>query len=426
MNEPNQTSGSSARLGWLLGAAWGLAFAVGAAVGVGPGASGPARADEHEIAGTAAVRFGPGPIGSAVYPRQEIPIRYSHAQHLALGLDCAYCHPKAAGSTRSADFLFPKGASCDGCHTQQHPRPEGVKAQCELCHTRVIGERVAATIQAPRPKIVFNHRLHMDKGSTCEGCHGDMSKVRLATVLQLPSEASCLKCHDGVQSTNRCGACHPADSAGRLVVRDFVDRTAPLLVPRGQSSWGAAHDLAFVEDHRGIAKANPQLCASCHSESSCTECHGGAIRPMRIHAADYMTTHALDSRANTQECQSCHRTQTDCLACHERLGFGAGPDRRFGVGSSLRFHPDGFVGPFGSPQGHAFAAQRNVAACASCHTEDTCLACHATTGIGNAGLGVNPHGPGFTASARCTALAARNHRVCLKCHEPGDPRNECM
>ncbi|MBK8263893.1 MAG: cytochrome C [Nannocystis sp.] len=396
----------------------GLAFALGAIFG--------ARADEHEIAGTAAVVFGPGAFSSAVYPRQELPIRYSHAQHLALGIGCDRCHTGAATSTSSADFLFPKGASCDGCHTAQHPRPAGVKAQCELCHAGAKGEAVTAKLVAPRPRLIFNHRLHMSRGASCEGCHGDMTKVRLATTSQLPSEASCLSCHDGAQATQRCGACHPSESSGRLAIRDWADRAAPMLVPKGTSAWGAAHDLAFVEDHRGIAKANPSLCASCHSEASCAECHAGAIRPMRIHAADYMTTHALDSRAKTQDCSSCHRAQTDCLACHERVGLGAGPDRRFGPGTSLRFHPESFVGPLGSAQGHAMAAQRNLAACASCHTEDTCLACHTSAGLGRGGMSVSPHGAGFTSSARCQALASRNHRVCLKCHVPGDPRNECM
>jgi hypothetical protein len=288
--------------------------------------------------------------------------------------------------------------------------------------------RVTASLRAPKPSLHFNHEMHLTgpMSATCQDCHGDMSKTRLATTLQLPDEADCLKCHDGFAATDRCGACHPTEASGRLVVRAIDDRTMPALVPHGQSSWGVAHDLAFVEDHSGVSKANPQLCAQCHDDTFCTDCHAGSIRPMRIHSGDYMTLHALDARARTQDCQACHRTQAFCLGCHERLGFGDDEDSPFGVGGSLRFHPDGWAGPPGVPQSHAQAAQRNMGACASCHDEDSCLACHATTGGALPGLGVNPHGPGFAVSSRCNALASHNRRVCLKCHAPGDPSLDCF
>jgi hypothetical protein len=252
-----------------------------------------------------------------------------------------------------------------------------------------------------------------------------MIKVRLATTLQLPRQKDCLGCHDGIQATQRCAACHPADASGKLVTRSRDDRRMPQLVPRGASGWGIEHDLAFVEDHGAVAKAAPQMCESCHDDMFCQDCHAGPIRPMRIHSGDYITLHAMDAIGRTQDCQSCHRVQSFCRACHERLGFGDRSEGSFGVGSSLRFHPDGWTGSPAAPQGHAHAAQRNIMACASCHDEDSCLACHATAAAALPGLDVNPHGPSFATSPRCQALAASNHRVCLKCHVPGDPRNNC-
>ncbi|MCA9635915.1 MAG: cytochrome c3 family protein, partial [Myxococcales bacterium] len=308
--EQGKAGAGDGRRSWggaALSALLGLAFAAGALIGA---CERPAVADEHELPGTLGV-FGPTRLGSAVYPRQEIPLHFKHSAHIAAKIACERCHVGASASTKAADNLFPRGVSCDGCHGQQHPRAADAIAQCEYCHSRASGGRVSATLQAPRPNLHFSHKAHVDRGSTCESCHGDMSKVRLATVLQLPSEASCLSCHDGLKASNRCATCHPSESGGRLVTRDFADRTAPMLVPRGPSGWGAAHDLAFVEDHRGIAKANPSLCAQCHTESQCVECHAGAVRPMRIHAGDCLTTHALDARAATQDCQSCHRAQSD-------------------------------------------------------------------------------------------------------------------
>lgn len=391
---------------------------------VGDGAKARERA---EVPTTTGMTYGPVRRGSPVYPEQEIPLRFDHGQHLALGLDCTRCHTEIATSTRARDLNFPRGAACDECHGPQHPRPRGEPARCALCHTEVDDEgRVTAGLRAPRPQLVFNHRMHAALGSSCEDCHGTMSKVRLATTLQLPREADCLACHDGFTATERCGACHPTEASGRLATRAQDDRVLPALVPTAASGWGAAHDLSFVEDHAGISKANPRLCEACHDETFCGDCHNGALRPLRIHAGDYITAHALDARARTQDCQACHRTQTFCLGCHERVGFGERADGAFGVGGGLRFHPEGWSAPPGMPQGHSHAAQRNIAACASCHTEDSCLACHSTTDAATMpGLGVSPHGPGFGQSARCVALASRNRRACLKCHAPVDPQLDC-
>jgi len=384
-----------------------------------------AARERAEIPTTAPVLWGPTRHGSAVYPPQDLPLRFNHGRHLALGLVCQTCHTKIDESRRSADNNFPRGQVCDGCHGAQHPRPADVPARCELCHTAVQDGRVVAGIRAPKPLLHFNHRLHAEKGSACEDCHGDMRSVRLATVLQLPREAQCLTCHDGVEATARCGACHPTARDGRLVTRARDEPTLAALVPRGASSWGGAHDLAFVEDHRAIAKAQPGMCDTCHAESFCIDCHAGTLRPLRLHPADYVQAHAADAVARGQDCQSCHRTQTFCLGCHERLGLGARERETLGAPGALQFHPPGWSGPPGQPQGHAHAAQRNITACTSCHQEDSCLACHATTRAATPGLGVNPHGMGFRHSAKCSALADRNRRMCLRCHAPGTPELDC-
>ncbi|MCR9161275.1 MAG: cytochrome c3 family protein [Nannocystaceae bacterium] len=392
------------------------------------GGNGPR--ERANVPTTVGVMHGPTRRGSAVYPLQTIPISFNHGQHLKIGMDCVQCHTDIDGSRRAADNNFPRGKVCDTCHGPQHPKPRTEPAKCSLCHTKVdtVGgkQRVTAGLRAPKPLLKFNHALHDKAGSDCEDCHGDMSRVRLATVLQLPDEQSCLECHDGIGATDACSACHPTQSSGKLQTRAIDDRSMPALIPKADNSWGAAHDLAFVEDHAHISKANPTLCQSCHEESFCTDCHAGVIRPMRIHSGDFINTHALDARAQTSNCQSCHRTQSFCLGCHERMGFNDEPGSAFGVGGSLSFHPDGWAGPPGMPQGHAHAAQRNMAACSSCHTEDSCLACHATAGGAVGGLGANPHGTRFRNSARCNALATRNRRVCLKCHAPGDPQLDCL
>ena len=369
--------------------------------------------------------FGPVRPGSAVYPPQEIPLRFDHGRHLAKGMKCAQCHAEVQSSTSAADRNLPKAQLCDACHQSEHPAgvARAGEASCATCHVGAIGRRVTATVRMPPARLNFSHAAHVE--TPCETCHGDMSKVRLATVLQLPDEDTCLNCHDGKSASDDCATCHPAGPSGKLLTRAFDDMTAPRLIPRADSHWAAAaHDLNFVQDHAGVAKSNPEMCRSCHEEDSCLDCHSGVTRPMRIHAPDYLTRHGLDAKGQGSDCQSCHRLQSDCLACHERTGLGSrGSESAFGVGSGARVHPLGWTD---GGNGHAFAAQRNIASCASCHEEQSCLACHATSGAtGSPGLGVSPHGPGFEGSLRCQTLANRSRRACLQCHAPGTPALDC-
>jgi hypothetical protein len=371
---------------------------------------------------------GPRKPGGPIYPAQDIRVRFNHGQHLGEGMQCVQCHSRITASKVSSQNDLPTGEACDSCHGDQHPQTSLTAGDrhCADCHTSVDEQRVTATSSLAVPNLKFSHAAHLDRGTDCATCHGDFSKVGLATIRHLPTEATCLTCHDGKQASQRCSTCHASGSDGRLLTKIGDDPVADDLLPRGDSAWGAEHDLAFVQDHAGIAKANPELCSSCHDESSCQDCHAGPIRPLRLHAADYLNSHAVDARAATQDCSSCHSLQVECRGCHTRIGVSDSEEESaFGVGSPLRFHPDDWAGPPGALQGHAMAAQRNIATCASCHGEDTCLACHATTDAAMPGLDVSPHGGGFADSTRCSTLESHNRRVCLKCHAPGDPALDC-
>ncbi len=386
--------------------------------------------------GTAGIGHGAGPGRrlSPVYAKAEIHLRFSHRQHLTQGMDCTECHEAAAASTRSSERLIPSSESCDRCHGDAHPRtrapllPGPLAAgalACEACHVGIVPGGPPLSSRFESPALHFSHAMH--KAGTqapCESCHRGVEQLALATEAALPSEGDCLRCHDGRVATDRCGSCHPSQAGGRLMTRTRQEPGA-LLVPGPSSSWGVAHDAAFVMDHRGPAKASGELCKSCHTEASCLECHAGVLRPMRIHASDYLTMHGIEAKGRVSDCDSCHRGGSDCSACHERLGVTQ-DSGIFATDSGRGFHPADWAGPPGSlAQGHAWAAQQNLSACASCHSEDSCLACHATTNATIPSLGVSPHGDGFWGSARCRTLAAANRRVCLRCHAPFDALLEC-
>jgi hypothetical protein len=425
--------------------------------GVWRAADGGAASD----AATAATRHAEVPPSPLIFPAQQIPLRFDHARHLKLGARCETCHVTAATSTSAADDLIPAEAACRSCHQIDRARPDKAvpagapAARCDACHVWLAGGLnvhvdagwmpTAAAPEPPRvhivnPNLKFNHRLHVGRGIGCELCHSAVSMEGLATRVDLPKMALCLGCHDGKQTTNRCGACHLTEPDGRLRTNLATAATAATglaagvakLVPSGVLRGFDEHGPTFFRDHAQAGR-DTGYCLSCHKRSECVDCHGGTVSPFDIHPADYASLHGSDARRNTPDCSTCHRTQTFCVGCHERTGVapdatggvpGVQAHNPFGGGTQLKsFHPPGWVSESGARSGHAQQAQRNIRTCVSCHREETCLSCHSADPA--RGAAVSPHGPGFGGTARCRALSSRNRRVCLKCHALGAPEIDC-
>jgi len=363
-----------------------------------------------------------------VLPTPTVPLRFSHARHLTTGLQCVDCHVAAATSVRARDVLLPREEGCLDCHDLGDPEASP-PAHCATCHpgfeprwpeganrrdTRQVLVHPPAVVW-PAPHLVFNHKVHLDRGVTCARCHGDMAKVDFATRENaLPRMGSCLACHDGRQAPNACTTCHEALPDGRV----RTELPGGTLRPAGWD-FQDAHDDAWLRGHAASAAQPSASCAACHDAKTCLDCHSGVAKPLAVHPTGFELTHAQAARRDAPHCASCHRSQTFCLDCHQVTRVA--PDAPETPAASVRFHPVGWVEGRGArgPNHHAFEAQRNVRACASCHTEASCISCHAPQT-----LGINPHPPGFSGAA-CERMRDRNARVCAKCHTPGARELQC-
>jgi hypothetical protein len=358
---------------------------------------------------------------SVVFPPQKNTLRFNHKKHVKeVGATCATCHGKAKTSKNAEDNLIPAGATCDTCHDTDHTDPKAVKAgsdemgQCEFCHVGYrpgSGSKVAA-FEVPKPNMRFNHKAHLDRNIQCAQCHGSVEQLELATRDQLPRMKGCFGCHNMSGSAqgeakSACNVCHLVEPAGQMKV---VFATGELKPPRWLSN--AQHTPDFIERHKRVAAENSALCANCHSERYCTDCHDGKVRPRSVHPNDWISMHPVAARHDNPRCTSCHQEEQFCLSCHQRTGVTmSGPNV-----SANRFHPPDWVGSISakrSPGHHSFEAERNLNACVSCHTERDCAICHASTGRG--GLSINPHRGMFL--AECATQFRRNARPCLVCHD---------
>ena len=324
---------------------------------------------------------------------KNVSTPFEHRKHVLAGVNCLECH---AGVTTSADtgpVHLPTDATCRKCHEKPHD-----ERSCMGCHSTPREDRSA---ELAREHLRFEHRTHMAPANgQCIRCHVRIAENNPDTLLA--PMATCLSCHHHRdQFTMRtCDGCH-------------VDLPAERVKPESH----IVHEGDFIREHGVRAAAARDLCASCHSERFCSECHGATVPalPARLafddpklsglHRAGFRSRHALESRAQPGLCITCH-SGNSCQECHAREHVGSAA---LGHGNSPNPHPPGWVGAGRGGGGHGSAARLDPVSCAGCHGgggEQLCVGCHKVGGPGG-----NPHGPGFSSRKN-----KRTDVPCRLCH----------
>lgn len=91
------------------------------------------------------------------------------------------------------------------------------------------------------------------------------------------------------------------------------------------------HSVYFLENHRAPARQRPEICAMCHQQSTCNDCHGVSteLKPSirrqndtyrrTQHRGDYLSRHRIDGRIDPTSCFRCHgnpKSSKSCVRCH--------------------------------------------------------------------------------------------------------------
>jgi hypothetical protein len=180
----------------------------------------------------------------------------------------------------------------------------------------------------------FPHQEHQGLFPLCTGCHEGVPLGNEADYY--PEPASCLGCHDGVRE-ERVTWQGPRERVGNVV---FEHR---------------AHDAALTD-----AGDPPQECASCHIAP------GGE----RMAVADSIQLGTCWScHAHTA---SNHQVDADCSSCHLPLASTAFDGARIAAIEPPADHTsDRFLG-----FDHGRLVREDATRCATCHTQERCVACH--------------------------------------------------
>ncbi len=300
-------------------------------------------------------------------------IKFSHKVHASI--DCENCHISVIQSVKLTDRLLPVKDNCSSCHDVNDSET------CNTCHY----EDVYEPFIIKKSHLIFNHKLHIENGQKCDDCHKGLTEVDYSfqAVSHNPDMASCYKCHNDINQTNACEACHI--STANLIPQDH-------------------RSANFVKLHKFSASKVDANCIMCHDNNSCEECHVGTkilteknkpndfYQPYsssnfidgakqqklnRVHDLNYRFTHGMDLKGKNGQCQTCHEIETFCVNCHNQSG---GDISLGGIMPASHLKP-GFVSFPGTNGGeHARLARRDIERCISCHDvqgkDPSCINCH--------------------------------------------------
>lgn len=352
----------------------------------------------------------PGGRGGSGGAAGEHP--FEHRAHSMAGIACVTCHDvppssPSAVAEREPPIAIPSPKTCTnaGCHAKPHDA-----RSCDQCHGESHRREEA---RMAREHLRFEHKRHVSRLSgQCVPCHAAAGKADEATTLR-PLMATCFGCHAHKDQwkTRDCDGCHHDLPAEHV-----------------QPSSHVVHDGDFTREHGVRAASQRDLCATCHSESSCAACHGVTVPalPSRLafdqptqggkmttglHRAGFLSRHSEEARANPGLCATCHgdgggEGARFCLDCHTRRNRASASAGAFST-PVRNPHPAGWVRARNSEHGRA--ARMDPMSCASCHGgpgEALCVSCHRVGGPGG-----NPHGRGFA-----SILDPKRDEPCRQCH----------
>ncbi|MGE0441719.1 MAG: cytochrome c3 family protein [Gemmatimonadales bacterium] len=381
------------------------------------------------LVGGALLALAAGSGAIAAQGRQ--PAGFDHPKHSKLFPQCETCHVGAADPAAS---IWPTAQSCEACHDgtvqkrvdwapRQGPPPSNLRYD----HGR---HRTAAATAATRRQA--------EAPAICTDCH-QPDGGRWMTV-QRAAAARCLDCHGQraehfAVADTACATCHLPLAEAKNLPDDRIrglaapaDHKAPGFLLTGPAGHG---QRSKSTGGAGVAAS----CATCHAREFCISCHVNApetpaiqalgpdrrsllvpaklTSPATHQAIDFGRSHAAEAGKKGEACVTCH-TRESCAACH--VGAPATAIRSLYAAAEGR--AVGALVDRKKPASHSVQFTNDHAAlatsqersCATCHVRTQCLECHRP----DPGRASGYHPAGFL--ARHPAAAYARETSCSDCH----------
>ncbi len=373
---------------------------------------------------------GPAPVAG----QDPVSPSFDHYRHRNLFPTCLSCH---AGAGEDPDQpLWPDPVECATCHdgtTQPRvrwqppaePRPSNMKFAHEL-----VPLMPRETPQGPRDL-------------TCGDCHLPPDGTWMAVGRATPD--GCLECHGTgaghlAEADGLCSTCHlPLTRAVGLRAADVAGFPKPPSHRRSDFVTGGGHGALATGTSEPVAAS----CATCHARDFCVTCHVDAPEQAAIRAlgpdprsrptavrlwappnhadAAFLSRHGAMVRESARQCSTCH-TRESCLACHApSQGVSAG------LPAASADRSAGAQPVRRAPDSHGDnfirrhgpVASTTPTTCAGCHVQPDCLACHRPDAAATRGF----HPAGFLTTHPTVAYSRETS--CNECHNVGSFCQTC-
>lgn len=144
--------------------------------------------------------------GERILPVQ--PVKYNHAKHIKLGMECAACHTGAYDSDRA---VIPEAQKCGFCHKPDRDFPPTSSSLAQYIEE---GEIPWIQLHKVPRHVYFSHRRHTKLGGLdCSVCHGDVKSMEQPFVKRyfpagLDGMNRCVECHRKEHVSTDCLGCH--------------------------------------------------------------------------------------------------------------------------------------------------------------------------------------------------------------------------
>ena len=136
----------------------------------------------------------------------EQPVAYSHAVHIAEGLECKRCHAGALENKRAG---LPPLATCVSCHRRTIPDHPEVQKLLTAWENQTPIQWIKVNILPKKSMVQFHHAAHARADVGCEQCHGDVASMAIAEpVIDVARMGWCVQCHRDNGASDDCLACH--------------------------------------------------------------------------------------------------------------------------------------------------------------------------------------------------------------------------
>jgi hypothetical protein len=133
------------------------------------------------------------------------PIKFPHNKHIALGIDCKFCHYYAEKSKYAG---VPSVSTCLGCHRYVASVMNSPEVQ-KIFKYAEEGKPIPWVKVHDLPDFVrFTHKIHVNRGIDCKECHGDVAQMDTAQRVAPLTMGWCLDCHRKKNASTECFACH--------------------------------------------------------------------------------------------------------------------------------------------------------------------------------------------------------------------------